>query len=218
MRIAFLILEDKQMQQWKIILAATCTALALNFSSASASVKNGVPRGWVAVGNVENHYQVGVETGEKNQNVLLIHSTDAKPGQSVALLQTIDSRDYGGQLVTMSAYIRCTGSGEKYEFWLRSSISAKNISTKNVWAASSSEICRDDQSWVKKTVQLIVARDSQQLEFGIGVRGDSKLALRDLNIDKMALDQMQRTYHHIFDDIPLSATPTETAPNLRFDE
>ncbi len=203
------------LKQAKFILAAVVIAGAMNLSFAEG-MQSGVPSGWISSGALGDHFDIGIDPGESTRGhpAVFIASKDAAKGKFAAISQTIDVTAWQGKTVRFSMMAKVQEQGNYGEVFLRGTA---GMSERDYSSVSSTNI--QGVEWKEIALNMIIPKQLTQLEFGVGLRQQGKMWVRDMKLTP--LDTPPRTerpkHDNIIELMPLRM-PSAAPVNLDFSE
>ncbi|MES3022880.1 MAG: hypothetical protein V4857_15005 [Pseudomonadota bacterium] len=188
--------------QGKFVLAAIVIAGAMNLSFAD-NMQPGVPAGWTASGAYGEQFDIGIDPGESadGQRALYIASKGAGTDKYAALSQSIDVTAWQGKTVVFSMMARVHDTSNYGELWMRGTTGMQ----KNHTSTMTTNI--KGTEWKEHKLTMLIPPQITQLEFGIGLRQQGKMWVRNLKLEAVAVvPKAQQTKHDaIADEVPMHA-------------
>lgn len=170
------------MKHWKVLIAAAAIAFAVNVSFAGA-IKSGIPKGWIGGGAIAERYEVGIDPAEGADNhpaLFIAAKNNATKEDFAAITQVIDATAYRGQTMSFSMKVKNFGEHNDYEMWVRTIGEDGSLGDYVSRGAKS-----DD--WQVLKINLIITKKMSKLVFGVGLRSQGKIWVRDLQFEKAIL-------------------------------
>jgi hypothetical protein len=201
-------------KQGKFILAAVMIAGAMNVSFAE-DMKSGVPNGWVSSGALGDHFDIGIDPGESTRGhaALYIASKDAAKGKFAAMSQTIDVSAWQGKTVRFSVMAKVQEDANYGEVFLRGT-SGMSERYNSVMSSNVKGV-----EWKEMSLVMIIPPALTQLEFGVGLRNQGKLWVRDIKLTQTDTPRkvVQPVHDNIIERMPMRL-PSAAPVNLDFAE
>jgi hypothetical protein len=209
------IANKASLKQGKYILAAIAIAGALNLSFAE-DMKSGVPAGWVSSGALGDHFDIGIDPGESTRGhpALFIASKDAAKGKFAAMSQTIDVTAWQGKAVRFSMMAKVQEQGNYGEVFLRGTAGMSGNDYSSVHSTNIQGV-----EWKEIALNMVIPKQITQLEFGIGLRQQGKMWVRDMKLVQLeAPPKTERPKHNNIIDLMPLRVPSAAPANLDFSE
>jgi hypothetical protein len=188
------------LKQSKFMLAAVVIAGVMNLSFAD-NVQPGVPAGWTVSGAYGQHFDIGIDPAESSegQRALFIASKGAAVGKFASISQSIDVSAWQGKTVKFSMMAKVQEARNYGEIWLRGTTGMqtqyRSTSTTNIKGVE----------WKEIKLTMLIPKEITQLEFGVGLRQEGKMWVRNMKLEALAtVPKVERTKHDaIADEVPM---------------
>jgi hypothetical protein len=202
------------LKQGKYILAAAMIAGAMNLSFAENMIP-GVPGGWQAFGALGEHFDIGIDPGESvnGQHAIFIASKGAAQDKFAAISQTIDVTAWQGKTARFTVMAKTQEPANYGEVFLRGttgqSKSYNAVSTTNIKGVE----------WKEVVLMMDIPKQITQLEFGVGLRQQGKIWVRDVKIAPVVTPPKTEHARHnsIAEQLPMRE-PSAAPLNLDFSQ
>ena len=195
----------------QIAMKKTKTILILSIVSIvffGFSLLDDIPEGWFKAGSKPESYKMGIDNTvfKSGQKSVYIESIEDKIAGFGNLMQTCSAKDYLGERIKMTGYIK-TENAEWAVMWLRvDSEDYKELGFDNM----NDRPIKGTEDWTKCEIVLDVPEESYTLNFGVFLSSTGKLWFDDV------------TFEVVDKETPLtSTTPTvelQKPTNLDFEE
>ena len=210
------------MKHWKILVAASLIAFAMNTSFADG-IKSGAPTGWQLWGPLGDKYEIGIDPAESTPEhpALVIVSKDTPTNETVSLMQQVDATEWEGGMIEFSMMAKAIGA-EKNRVWLRhlksQSIMPGETRGRPQLMVYSSSI-PDGKGWERITLSSYFPKDAESgqkhFDIGISLASKGKIWIRDIKLERKPYVAMPKPV-----ELPSfrSGLPAYPARNLNFTE
>ena len=165
------------MKKTKAILILSIVSIVLS----GFSLSDDIPKGWFRAGSKPESYKVGIDNTvfKSGQKSVYIESIEDKIQGFGTLMQTCDAKDYLGERIKMTGYIK-TENAEWAVMWLRiDSKDNKQLSFDNM----NDRPIKGTEDWTKCEIVLDVPEDSYSLNFGFFLNGTGKAWFDDVTLE-----------------------------------
>lgn len=158
-------------------------ALAAALSASPALVFADAPKGWFLSGTSAKSYATGLAEGSaaKGRKAAFLRSQGpVGKGGFGTVMQSIDAGRYAGKRVRFSAAVRADGVAGWAGLWLRVDgpygkvLAFDNMDKRPIKGTS---------GWTRHAVVLEIARDAQELAYGLLLSGEGSVLLDEVRLE-----------------------------------